>query len=163
MFKALLSRQLRALCPLSPGAPHALLDTSHVLQSVGGELVEAPLDVANPCVATVLRSLDARGRFAFSFVNNRHLHHLAAAPSTPEVVGAVPFGPGRGSAVFHVTGRECVSRISGLPDDTSVAAAKRGAGALTLMKGLRAQNQQREGTSATESTSSYAGSDQPSF
>jgi hypothetical protein len=33
--------------------------------------VESPLDVSNPCVSTVLRSLDARGRFAFSFVTNR--------------------------------------------------------------------------------------------
>jgi hypothetical protein len=30
--------------------------------------VEAPLNLSNPCVAAVLRSLDARGRFAFSFV-----------------------------------------------------------------------------------------------
>lgn len=30
--------------------------------------MEAPLNLSNPCVATVLRSLDARDRFAFSFV-----------------------------------------------------------------------------------------------
>lgn len=52
---------------------------SPVLQSAGGELVEAPLDVCNPCVATVLRSLDARGRFAFSFLNMRAYRGMAAA------------------------------------------------------------------------------------
>lgn len=41
------------------------------MQAAGGELVEAPLDINNPCVSTVLRSLDARGRFAFSFVTQR--------------------------------------------------------------------------------------------
>ncbi|KAF6259486.1 hypothetical protein COO60DRAFT_1512839 [Scenedesmus sp. NREL 46B-D3] len=50
-------------------------------QSAGGELVEAPLDLANPCVATVLRSLDARGRFAFSFVNLRTYKPRDLAPA----------------------------------------------------------------------------------
>jgi hypothetical protein len=130
-------------------------------QSVGGELVEAPLDVSNPCVAIVLRSLDARGRFAFSFVNKRHPNRLAAAPSTPEVVGAVPFSHLRGTAE-HVTGRE--SGMSSRFDTSSTAGAKQCVGVLTVMRGLSGQYQQREGGSATESTSSYMDSDQqPSF
>jgi hypothetical protein len=43
--------------------------------------VEAPLDLSNPCVATVLRSLDARGRFAFSFVNLRAYKLRGMAPA----------------------------------------------------------------------------------
>lgn len=132
-----------------------------VRQAVGGELVEAPLDVSNPCVATVLRSLDARGRFAFSFVNKRHLNRLAAAPATPEVVGAVPFVQGRGTAA-HVSGVERSGRA--LFDDGGAAGGKRGSGAIALMRGLSGHQQLREGTSATGPTSSYSGSDQqPSF
>eukprot|EP00879_Flechtneria_rotunda_P019827 GHRR01020841.1.p1 GENE.GHRR01020841.1~~GHRR01020841.1.p1 ORF type:complete len:702 (+),score=262.20 GHRR01020841.1:224-2329(+) len=55
--------------------PDGSLPSKHFVQkacqSAGGELVEAPLDLANPCVATVLKSLDVRGRFAFSFADKR--------------------------------------------------------------------------------------------
>lgn len=54
------------------------------LQAAGGELVEAPLDVNNPCVSTVLRSLDARGRFAFSFVNQRSQQRAWAAQTAQQ-------------------------------------------------------------------------------
>eukprot|EP00882_Tetradesmus_deserticola_P007188 GHRQ01007569.1.p1 GENE.GHRQ01007569.1~~GHRQ01007569.1.p1 ORF type:complete len:217 (+),score=79.02 GHRQ01007569.1:397-1047(+) len=59
-------------------------------QSAGGELVEAPLDLANPCVATVLRSLDARGRFAFSFVNLRGVKARDLAPAGAAAAADVP-------------------------------------------------------------------------
>jgi hypothetical protein len=59
-------------------------------QSAGGELVEAPLDLSNPCVATVLRSLDARGRFAFSFVNLRAYKLRGLAPAGAAAASDVP-------------------------------------------------------------------------
>lgn len=56
---------------LSTPACLLIVPTLYPPQAAGGELVDAPLDVTNPCVASVLRSLDARGRFAFSFINQR--------------------------------------------------------------------------------------------
>jgi hypothetical protein len=115
-------------------------------QSAGGELVEVPLDLANPCVATVLRSLDARGRFAFSFVNLR-AHKLrgnapAAAAAGSDVpharypAGEVGVGPaggfgavagadGSGSSGYHMFGEHSGF---GRPRQAAVAMARPAAG-----------------------------------
>lgn len=60
------------------------------------------MDVSNPCVATVLRSLDARGRFAFSFVTVRSYKGMPAAAADShrmiypagEVSAAIRIGDG---------------------------------------------------------------------
>lgn len=66
-------------------------------------MVDAPLDVSHPCVATVLRSLDARGRFAFSFVTVRSHKSMPAAAAADchrmiypagEVSAAIQIGDG---------------------------------------------------------------------
>lgn len=123
-------------------------------------MVEAPLDVSNPCVATVLRSLDARGRFAFSFVNRRQLSRLAA--TSPEVAGAVPFGHTRVPAARGLSGWGA----AGMYDDHGLhggGTGKRGVAALALMRSLGGRDQHRGGMSAAGSTNSLSSDYQPSF
>jgi hypothetical protein len=67
--------------------PHLIISCHASPQAAGGELVEAPLDLTNPCVATVLKSLDARQRFAFSFVNSRN-----TAAQAPAAAGCGAWG-----------------------------------------------------------------------
>lgn len=121
------------------------------LQAAGGELVEAPLDVSNPCVSTVLRSLDARGRFAFSFVNQRAQLRTCTVPSRGV---HAPEGPmdvygllaGRGDAAGQGTVRRGVLQLTGL----------------TKGDGIRSVvNEQHKQTGVADA--SYNSDQQPSF
>lgn len=113
-------------------------------QSAGGELVEAPLDLGNACVATVLRSLDARGRFAFSFVNLRAAKQqlrgttAAAAAAASDVAharhpageagmaaGAGGDSSGRG---YHAFGEHGVFGVVGKPRHAVLTMAQPAAG-----------------------------------
>ncbi|KAF8072682.1 TTC21B [Scenedesmus sp. PABB004] len=77
----------------------------------GGELVDAPLDVDNPCVASVLRSLDARCRFAFSFTQR-----------APARRGPAPGGDGGGGG----GGRHLRGWAGGAPAGEQGAAVRGG-------------------------------------
>lgn len=100
-----------------------------MLQAAGGELVESPLDVSNPCVSTVLRSLDARGRFAFSFVTNRAYRTQGAvrgvlAPGGPiDISTGVLVGRGEGGVHGGAGRRGGVLGMLRMPEQAKLSGA----------------------------------------
>lgn len=129
------------------------------LQAAGGELVEAPLDVSNPCVSTVLRSLDARGRFAFSFVTQRAQQRASAARAQqPQGALAGSRGVLSPGGPIDITTGVLVGRVDG---GVHGGAGRRGV--LALLRGdsreLPPEQQKQPGAAAA----SYNSDQQPSF
>jgi hypothetical protein len=131
-------------------------------QAAGGELVEAPLDVSNPCVSTVLHSLDARGRFAFSFVTQRAQQRAMAQQRAQQ--GLIPPGS-RGvlspGGPMDITTGVLISRGEG-------GMHGGGSGRRGVLALLRGDSKELEGEQAPKpagapAAASYHSDQQPSF
>ena len=125
--------------------------------------MEAPLDVSNPCVSTVLRSLDARGRFAFSFVTQRAQQRAWALRAqqqgqlAPGSRGMVAPGGPIDISTGVLVGRGDGGGVHGVAGHRGVLALLRGGGDRS---GLQpAQQRQQAGAAAA----SYSSDQQPSF
>jgi hypothetical protein len=131
------------------------------VQAAGGELVEAPLDISNPCVSTVLRSLDTRGRFAFSFVTQR-TQQRAWAHRTQQQAGQLAPAP-RGVVALGGPIDISTGVLVGRGDGGVHGGGHRGV--LALLRGDRKelQPEQQKQQAGAAAAASYNSDQQPSF
>ena len=118
------------------------------------------MDLNNPCVSTVLRSLDARGRFAFSFVNQRSQQRALVAAQRAQH-GVTALGP-RG--VMAPGGPIDIGGVLVSRGDAGVPGGAGHRGVLALMRGDgRQQLQPEQQKQQAGAAASYTSDQQPSF
>lgn len=120
--------------------------------------MEAPLNVSNPCVSTVLRSLDARGRFAFSFVTQRTQQRAFAAQQAQQQSHMGPRGVQSPGGPIDITTGVLVGRA-----DVGVHGGAGRRGVLALLRGDSRELQPEPQRQPATAAASYNSDQQQSF